>query len=372
MKLKQTKDKIIVIAVAWTLALSGSIFLSDGVLAATGACSQKASYNDPCMNVNQRKTPLSAGDFVSAVHACEGRDSLGAAAPRDYASNSESGSCSNAIASCFSKVIDTRVCTNDSALAVAAGTNNGEISGEDWDKTIDIVNKYTGGEDFNSNSGIRGDRQRLYEENIKATCEARGTATAVDTCMRGLKDVFSQCYASLGGSHAKVDEAALKKCTNDKSRAIATNQTECVAAGGKWDEKAIGPGLRCREDPNNPNNPNNPAANPGNTGTEGNGELSGTGDCGSARTNIIDCGKDGGINALGNVLKIVLFILTILIGIVAVGGIVYGAILYASASDNAGQVNQAKTIIRDVAIGLLLYGFMIAIINWLVPGGVIG
>lgn len=131
----------------------------------------------------------------------------------------------------------------------------------------------------------------------------------------------------------------------------------------------LSPGrVRCNADGSNPNAQNSG----GSTATAGDKKESGTGTCGKARTNIIDCGEKEGVDALGNVLKIVLFILTILIGIVAVGGIVYGAILYASASDNAGQVNQAKTIIRDVAIGLLLYGFMIAIINWLVPGGVIG
>lgn len=96
------------------------------------------------------------------------------------------------------------------------------------------------------------------------------------------------------------------------------------------------------------------------------------GQCGEARTNLINCGTATGTNAIANVLKIVLFIMTILIGIVATGGIVYGAVLYASASDNSSQVSQAKTIIRDVVIGLFLYGFMVVIINWLVPGGVIG
>lgn len=93
--------------------------------------------------------------------------------------------------------------------------------------------------------------------------------------------------------------------------------------------------------------------------------------CGQARTNLVTCQGEG-VGAIGDVLKTILFILTILIGIVAVGGIVYGAILYSSAEDNSGQVSKAKGIIRDVAIGLALYGFMVAIINWLVPGGVIG
>lgn len=94
------------------------------------------------------------------------------------------------------------------------------------------------------------------------------------------------------------------------------------------------------------------------------------GNCGEAKTNIITC-KGSGEDAIASVLIMFLMVLTAIVGVVAVGGIVYAAILYASASDNSGQVSQAKTIIRDVAIGLLLYGFMAAIINWLVPGGII-
>lgn len=94
------------------------------------------------------------------------------------------------------------------------------------------------------------------------------------------------------------------------------------------------------------------------------------GECGKAKTNIIECDGEG-VEAIGNVLANVLFILTMLVGIVATGGIVYAAVLYASAQDNSGQISQAKTIIRDVAIGLFIYGFMIAIVNWLVPGGII-
>lgn len=95
-----------------------------------------------------------------------------------------------------------------------------------------------------------------------------------------------------------------------------------------------------------------------------------TGECGKARTNIISCEGEGSA-AIGDVLKQAIVVLTTIIGVVATAGIVYAAILYASAQDNAGQVSKAKTIIMDVAIGLFLYGFMIVIINWLVPGGVI-
>ncbi len=99
-------------------------------------------------------------------------------------------------------------------------------------------------------------------------------------------------------------------------------------------------------------------------------QQSGQLECGKAKTNIIKCDGEG-VEAIGDVLKSVLFALTMLIGIVATGGIVYAAVLYASAQDNSGQIGKAKTIIRDIIIGIFIYGFMLAIINWLVPGGVI-
>lgn len=103
----------------------------------------------------------------------------------------------------------------------------------------------------------------------------------------------------------------------------------------------------------------------------GGAQQGGTGECGGAKTNLISC--DGtGITALGNVLKQVLQILTVMIGIIAVGGIAYGAIMYASAQDNSGQTQKAIEVIRNVLIGILLYGFMVVIINWLIPGSVFG
>ncbi len=91
------------------------------------------------------------------------------------------------------------------------------------------------------------------------------------------------------------------------------------------------------------------------------------------KTNIIKCdaGTEAGIPVIVTVLTLILSVLTAIVGIVAVGGIGYAATLYASAEDNAGQVSRAKEIMRDVVIGLLLYGFMVAITNWLIPGGII-
>lgn len=112
----------------------------------------------------------------------------------------------------------------------------------------------------------------------------------------------------------------------------------------------------------------NPAATVGGSGT---GIQGSSGSCGGAKTNLISC--DGsGVDAIGNVLKMILTIMSVGVGVLAVGGFVYAAILYASAQDNASQTKKAIEVVTNVVIGLLLYLFMVAIVNWLVPGGVIG
>jgi hypothetical protein len=59
------------------------------------------------------------------------------------------------------------------------------------------------------------------------------------------------------------------------------------------------------------------------------------------------------------------------VGIAVVGGIVYGGILYLTARDNASQIQQAITVIINAVIGLLLYILMFAILNFLIPGGIL-
>lgn len=97
--------------------------------------------------------------------------------------------------------------------------------------------------------------------------------------------------------------------------------------------------------------------------------------CGGAETSIISCsqtstGTSAKDNGIWGVLLIVLNILTGAVGIAAVGGIVYGAILYTSAADNTQQVKQAMEIIRNVVIGLVAYGLMFIGLNFLIPGGI--
>lgn len=101
----------------------------------------------------------------------------------------------------------------------------------------------------------------------------------------------------------------------------------------------------------------------------------GTTCCGGAKVSILGCSqKEGGKTAKDTgvwaLILIVLNIMTAGVGVLAVGGVVYASILYASSSDNADQTKQAKQIIKNVAIGILAYGGMYLMLNFLVPGGI--
>jgi hypothetical protein len=83
----------------------------------------------------------------------------------------------------------------------------------------------------------------------------------------------------------------------------------------------------------------------------------------------IDADSD---TAIFDILKWVLAIMTGLVGVAAVGWVIWAGILYTSAGDKADQVKKAKTIIIDVIIGIIAYGLMFIALNWIVPGGIIG
>lgn len=96
----------------------------------------------------------------------------------------------------------------------------------------------------------------------------------------------------------------------------------------------------------------------------------GTGSDGKAlETAVIECPEKGG-DAVWSLLIVAINILTGGIGLVAVGGLVYASILYASAGDNSSQVSQAKNMIRDIIIGIVAFALMYSILQYLVPGGI--
>lgn len=97
--------------------------------------------------------------------------------------------------------------------------------------------------------------------------------------------------------------------------------------------------------------------------------------CGGVQTSIISCKQDNTGNdytntGLWGILLIAVNILTAGVGVVALAGIVYGAILYTSAGGNQEQVKKAITIFTNVVIGVIAFAGMWALLNFLIPGGV--
>lgn len=96
--------------------------------------------------------------------------------------------------------------------------------------------------------------------------------------------------------------------------------------------------------------------------------------CAGVNTSIISC-KDGDNkkvedSGVWSLLLLTLNIMTAGIGILAVGGIVYGSVLYTSAGDKAEQTKKAIGIITNVVIGIIAYGLMYLVLNFLIPGGI--
>lgn len=102
-------------------------------------------------------------------------------------------------------------------------------------------------------------------------------------------------------------------------------------------------------------------------------KSSSTNDCGDFTTNIINCeSSDGeGIenSGLWNLLLTVVNILSAGIGIAAVGGVVYAAVLYSSAGANPDNVKKAKEMFVNIGIGIVAYILMYSFLNYLIPGG---
>lgn len=91
--------------------------------------------------------------------------------------------------------------------------------------------------------------------------------------------------------------------------------------------------------------------------------------CGDIETTIIDCSAEGG-GILGILIQAV-NILAAGVGIAALGGFVYAAVLYTTAGGSVEQTKKAITVITNVVIGMVAYGAMWAILNFLVPGGLL-
>jgi hypothetical protein len=197
----------------------------------------------------------------------------------------------------------------------------------------------------------------IYRKNILATLIiALAAFSAVIISGPTASAAIETACGSYTGSTKEACEKGYRNEVSCSSYVVPGQQSACTA--GKTQaatDAGQGPSSQ---------NPQNGSNDPQQTGN--------TGECGGTKTGVISCKEDAGIAAIGGLIKFAVNILTVIIGIVSVGGIGYAAILYAGARDNQSQVQNAIAIVRNIVIGLLMYGFTIAIINWLVPGGIIG
>ena len=95
--------------------------------------------------------------------------------------------------------------------------------------------------------------------------------------------------------------------------------------------------------------------------------------CGGVVTSIISCSQTGGKDTkdtgIWGILLLVINILTAGIGIAAVGGVLYGSILYSTAAGSPEQTKKAKVTILNVVVGLVAYALMYSFLNFIIPGG---
>ena len=88
------------------------------------------------------------------------------------------------------------------------------------------------------------------------------------------------------------------------------------------------------------------------------------------QTAIIDCGDKTGEDAIFAIIKQVIQILNYGIGILAIGGVVVGGIMYSTSGSSPEGLKRARTVWINVGIGLALYATLVALTNFLIPGGV--
>jgi hypothetical protein len=96
--------------------------------------------------------------------------------------------------------------------------------------------------------------------------------------------------------------------------------------------------------------------------------------CGGIDTAVISCDtnkenpkkvEDTGV---WGILIVTINIMTGGVGVLALAGLIYGAILYSSAGGSPEQVKKARTVFTNVVVGVVAFGGMFVLLNFLVPG----
>ena len=95
----------------------------------------------------------------------------------------------------------------------------------------------------------------------------------------------------------------------------------------------------------------------------------------AATCNGVETSIDFGCNnyqtdSVSAIIMYVINFMAIGVGIAVVAGIAWGGFMYTQAGGDSGKTKQAISIIINSVIGLVLFIFMYALANFLVPGGI--
>lgn len=82
------------------------------------------------------------------------------------------------------------------------------------------------------------------------------------------------------------------------------------------------------------------------------------------------CNGSGGEETITNLLWFVVNLMVAGVAVLALVGLVYGAILYTTAGGSQEKVRKAMEVFRNVAIGVLVFAVMWVVLQWLIPTGV--
>ena len=395
-------------AVLVALILSVMISLSTNRVAYAWCDNLGISFEHLCVSENYDSLPgnikstTNIDDFREIANSCmESGNAYGI----DY--GIRQGGCADAATSCLRHIVDPEYCTGDVMASMVGGLfSEDSIFGGSCND-----GKLTDNGDQDCSPLAKANKAAIDADTDAAVAIAKGACTVPTTGSEADKTIAAQaCTKSIEEACTKpelnnngtlkndADYTSYKKCLSNALFDNAKDENECTGRGGKWTPKQ-GPALpgqglggACVAAP--PTTPTDPCEGHGGTnaatgkcndgtdpkeadcpkvpGTNTCATIGRVSDrCGEARVNIIVCGDEGGNVALNNVLKIVVMVLSITVGVAAVGGLAWAAVLYSKAEDNEGNVSEAKTLIQNIVIGLIAYVFLIALTNWLVPGSVI-
>ena len=207
----------------------------------------------------------------------------------------------------------------------------------------------------------------MFASLLPATVFAVGT-----TCLDNPPSTDGTCKqrdtskdtVSTADTPVKNDGSAVTDWTCSKGTFNSTKHT-CETCNGFGNCQAAG----VNPTPKGNDTTVDPNASTGTNGTTSTAGSGGKGTCAGVKTDYFACSGNGS-EAISGLLTQIILIVSVGVGIVAIGGVVYAGTLYASAQDNQDQVRKSVNIIKGVGIGIILYVLMVAIINFLVPGGV--